>query len=130
MYESYQAFQWPIPMNRAIVALRTIRGTPYGAVRAGGVTVAIAGARVYVTDPADLSALGLDPAAYRLIVVKSGYVSPEYGRLAARKLFALTPGDTNIDMASIPYRIVPRPIYPLDRDMEWRPDGAVRPSAP
>lgn len=111
----------PLDIEAEVVATRTVRGTSCCVVRTGGVTVVIAASRKYVTDPADMAELGLDLSAFKLIVVKSGYVSPEYGQLAARKLFALTPGDTNIDMASIPYRTVPRPIYPLDRDMEWRP---------
>lgn len=85
-----------------------------------GITVIITERRISVYDPGFLVALGVRVGDYKLIVVKSGYMSREYQRLAARKLFALTPGETNIDMASIPYERLTRPIYPVDPDMIWK----------
>lgn len=76
--------------------------------------VVIAARRFGVTDPCLLGELGLKPEDFKIIVVKSGYISPEYQRLAARKMFALTEGDTNLVLTELKYEQVPRPIYPLD----------------
>jgi microcystin degradation protein MlrC len=56
-----------------------------------------------------------------VVVLKSGYLSPDWKAVAARRLFALTPGDTNQLLEDLPYEEVPRPIYPVDEDTEWSP---------
>jgi microcystin degradation protein MlrC len=33
---------------------------------------------------------------------------------------ALSPGCTDLRLERLPYRRIHRPIYPLDRDVEWR----------
>ncbi|NLJ25066.1 MAG: microcystin degradation protein MlrC, partial [Firmicutes bacterium] len=65
--------------------------------------------------------LDLDPMDYKIIVVKSGYLSPEFQALTKRPLLALTPGDTNLLLETIPYQVTKRPIYPLDKDFPWTP---------
>jgi microcystin degradation protein MlrC len=60
------------------------------------------------------SVLDQAAGAYPIVVVKSGYLSPEYKRLAKRAILALTPGDTCELLEQLPYRRVPRPIFPLD----------------
>lgn len=94
-------------------------------VRIGGVTVIVAEERIALYDPGYLDKLGLRAADYRVIVLKSGYQSPAWQAVAAKSLFALTPGHTNIDLATIPYARAPRPIYPLDADAEWRQDAEL-----
>lgn len=84
-----------------------------------GITVIITAKRVAVFDPSFLDQLGIHIGSYKLVIIKSGYMSPEYQRLAARRMFALTPGDTNIDMTSIPYVRLKRPMYPVDSAMHW-----------
>jgi len=79
-----------------------------------GVTIVIGDKRTAVYDPSILRELGLRPETFDLIVVKSGYLSPEYKAIAGRALLALTPGDTNERLAELPYRRLPRPIFPLD----------------
>ncbi|WP_224337562.1 M81 family metallopeptidase [Haloprofundus halobius] len=70
-------------------------------------------------DPAFLRRLGVDPDAREVVVLKSGYLSPAWKTVAARRLFALTPGETNQRLVDLPYERVPRPIYPLDEDATW-----------
>lgn len=111
----------PYRCEARVLKLAVAQENESAVVDISGVTVIITARRTAVYDPGFLGALGISAEDYKLIVVKSGYLSPEYQAIAARKLFALTPGETNIDMASIPYQVVPRPIYPLDRHMEWRP---------
>lgn len=84
-----------------------------------GITVLVTETRVPVHDPKFLDDLDLRLEDYDIIVVKSGYLSPQYKAVVKRNIFALTPGETNIDMKSIPYRHLPRPMYPIDHEMIW-----------
>lgn len=88
-------------------------------VRIGAIDVIVAERRIAVYDPAYLEALGLVPESYRLIVVKSGYQSPAYQRLAARSVFALTAGHTDIRLAELAYTRASSPLYPRERDARW-----------
>ncbi len=104
----------PLQLQVQVKSLAAVDGVRAAAVTANGVDVVITDRRMAVTDPGFLHALGIDPKQYKIVIVKSGYLSPEYQQLAARKMLALTPGDTNVLLDQIPYRRVPRPIYPLD----------------
>ena len=105
------------PLALSVEVMRTgrVRDVGYAAVRADGNVIVISDRRTAVYDPGILEALGLKPEAYPIVVVKSGYLSPEYKRLAKRAILALTPGDTCELLDQLPYRRVPRPIFPLDR---------------
>ena len=50
-------------------------------------------------------------------VVKMGYLFPELQSMASAAFMALTPGAVDLDIPSLPYQRVQRPIYPLDPDM-------------
>jgi microcystin degradation protein MlrC len=67
-----------------------------------------------------LPALGINAADYCLVVVKLGYLEPCFRRIAARAIMATSRGCSNEVLETIPYQKVRRPIYPLDKDMEWR----------
>jgi len=66
-----------------------------------------------------LSALGINPADYCLVAVKLGYLEPCFRSIAKRAIMATTRGCSNEVLENIPYKKVRRPIYPLDKDMEW-----------
>jgi len=107
----------PLQVDVHVRALGTGLGVRAAVTDICGITVILTERRIAVYDPGFLDQLGVRAGDYRLIVVKSGYMSKEYQQLAARKLFALTPGETNIDMTSIPYKQLKRPIYPVDAEM-------------
>lgn len=86
-----------------------------------GITVVLTDRRTAVTDPDLLRDVGEPPEEYNVVVVKSGYLSPAYQRLAGRTMLALTPGDTNENLSELPYERVPRPVYPLDESVTWSP---------
>jgi microcystin degradation protein MlrC len=74
-------------------------------------------------DPALVRRLGVDPAVFDVVIVKVGYLPAGYRTLAAERVFALTPGDTNQRLEDLEYDAVPRPIHPLE-EFEWEPsDG-------
>ncbi|MBO7747317.1 M81 family metallopeptidase [Paenibacillus sp. MWE-103] len=112
--DPYAAGPTPLPLRVRVVRTGTVHGVTYAVAAAAGVTVVVSDRRVAVYDPTILEALGLELETFDLIVVKSGYLSPAYKALAARAILALTPGDTNELLAELPYRRLPRPIFPLD----------------
>jgi microcystin degradation protein MlrC len=70
---------------------------------------------------ADFRALGIEPSSHPLLVVKIGYLVPDLERMAACNLMALSPGAVYADVATMPYKRISRPVYPLDKEIEWTP---------
>ncbi|HEU5090492.1 MAG TPA: M81 family metallopeptidase [Roseiflexaceae bacterium] len=65
--------------------------------------------------------LGLDALAYKIVVIKIGYLEPDLKRAAPRAFLALTPGAVDQAITRLPFARIARPIYPLDPDMTWSP---------
>ena len=87
----------------------------------GGIKTVIIKSRRSFTTLRDFEEVGLDPLDFSIVVVKLGYLFPELRDIAPVHLMALTSGFCNLDMRSLPFRNVRRPIYPLDPDMVWQP---------
>jgi len=85
-----------------------------------GVTVVLAGDRRAFTSFADFRKAGIDPLQHKIVVVKLGYLFPELRDHAPRAIMALSPGFTDLRLEMLPFKRVPRPIFPLDREMEWQ----------
>lgn len=90
-------------------------------VRVGGITLVLAAKRRPYHYLADFARLRLDPRAARLIVVKSGYLSPELAPLANPALMALSPGVVDQFVERLPRLRKVRPTYPWDRDFSFTP---------
>jgi len=84
-----------------------------------GITVIITERRTPFHHREQFRELGLDPEAFKIIVVKIGYLVPELQQIAAASLLALTPGAVNQNITGLSYRRLNRPISPLDPDMVW-----------
>ncbi|MGJ6979750.1 M81 family metallopeptidase [Aestuariimicrobium soli] len=69
----------------------------------------------------DFTALGLDPRAAGIVIVKIGYLEPELYDMAADWMMALTPGGVDQDLLRLGHHRIERPMFPFDPDME-RPD--------
>lgn len=69
---------------------------------------------------AQLSAVGLDPAAQRIIVAK-GVNSPRatFEPIAAELVFVGTPGVTSADLSTFTYRRRRRPLFPFEREATY-----------
>lgn len=72
--------------------------------------------------PRFLVNLGIDPSKKDFIVVKEG-MNPvlEYQGIAARLVMLDTPGFNRQTLRGGDYQKIPRPIYPIDGDMSWKP---------
>ena len=90
-------------------------------IHTGGIDVVVTSMHVGAYDPEMMRALSVIPEERLLIVVKLGYLEPEIRAISRYSVMALTDGSTNEVLASLPYKYLPRPVYPLDTDVraEW-----------
>ena len=91
-----------------------------------GVTLVLSARRRPYHDIADFTALGLDPKAVSILVVKSGYLSPELAPIANPSLMMLSPGVVDQDVARLPRPRKTKLTYPFDTGFDWTPKA--RPS--
>ena len=90
-------------------------------VQTGGITLVLAARRRPYHNIADFTRLGLDPKKVRLLVVKSGYLSPELAPISNPNLMALTDGVINQDIENLPSHRRHQPSYPFVKDFSYRP---------
>ncbi|KAA1184598.1 M81 family metallopeptidase [Rhizobium tropici] len=74
---------------------------------------------------ADFTRLGLDPNKAKIIVVKSGYLSPELAPIANPNLMALSPGVVDQFVERLPRLRKQKPTYPFDKDFDFTPETAL-----
>ncbi|WP_426709414.1 M81 family metallopeptidase [Cetobacterium sp. SF1] len=89
-------------------------------VRSNNVDIILAEKHVGFTTPEMYEDLGLDPKNRNIIVCKLGYLTEQHKEISKRAIMALTTGSTNEDILNIKYEKVQRPIFPLDRDFEYK----------
>jgi microcystin degradation protein MlrC len=90
-------------------------------VEAEGVKVVVTARRRPFHDIADFTALNLQPKDFKIIVVKSGYLSPELKPLANPSLMALSDGAINQDLEHLPKNRLRKPSYPFVPDLKFEP---------
>jgi microcystin degradation protein MlrC len=89
-----------------------------------GIEIVLAARRRPYHNIQDFRRLELDPTAVRLLVVKSGYLSPELSPIANPNLMALTDGVVNQDIVNLASHRRSRPVFPFDRDFDYAPAAA------
>jgi len=116
--------------RRGIYAGRSIDLGPVAALDLGGVTVVVGTRRKQCADPIQFECLGLDIAKARTVVVKSrGHFRAGFDEFfRPEQVYEVdTAGLTSPVLARIPFRNLPRPVFPLDKGVSWRePDWATR----
>ena len=66
--------------------------------------------------------VGIEPFEAKIVALKSGTgYKVTYGQVAAAVLRADCPGAMSYNIENFDFKRVLRPIFPLDREMEWRP---------
>jgi len=86
--------------------------------------VLLSGHRAF-TDPMHFQAVEIDPLAFKIVVVKEGYLFQALRDIAPKAIMALTPGFANQILENMEYIHVRRPIFPLDPDMTWTASKAT-----
>ena len=84
----------------------------------GGVDVIVSDKHIGCYDPEIIRALGVEVENRKIIVVKLGYLEPEIRSIAKRSMMALTTGSSDELFERLPYKVIKRPIYPLDKDFK------------
>jgi len=87
----------------------------------GGITLVVADRRRPYHNLADFALLGLQPAAAKIVVVKSGYLSPELAPLANPNLMALSEGVVDQYVERLTRNRKLQPAYPFDKDFTFLP---------
>jgi microcystin degradation protein MlrC len=86
-----------------------------------GITLVLAAYRRPYHDIKDFTRFGLDPKSFKIIVVKSGYLSPELAPIANPSLMALSDGAINQDIVHLPTNRYRRPSYPFVTNLRFTP---------
>jgi microcystin degradation protein MlrC len=85
------------------------------AVTSGGVEIVLTNVRTQVFTPDVFTQVGVDPTGKDIVVVKSSqHFRAGFDPIAAETIYCDTPGTLNSDLASMPFRRIPRPMWPLD----------------
>lgn len=117
----------PAGSEPVTAAARVIRWIDQqAAVQIDGIIVVLTARRRPFHYLADFSKLGLDLQSFKLVVVKSGYLSPELAPLANPNLMALSDGAINQDIEGLPKNQFRRPTFPFVRDLIWTPEVIIK----
>jgi microcystin degradation protein MlrC len=87
-----------------------------------GITLVLSAYRRPYHDIVDFTRLGLQPKSFKIIVVKSGYLSPELNPIANPSLMALSDGAINQDIVHLPPNQYRKPSYPFVADLTFTPE--------
>ena len=91
---------------------------------AGAVRILVAERAAMTVDPEIYRSHGIEPERQKIVVVKSPNGFREAYEPIAKAVFLVdTPGASTPNLTSLPFRRLPRPMYPFDSDMAWSPDG-------
>ncbi|EJK83962.1 M81 family metallopeptidase [Rhizobium sp. AP16] len=91
----------------------------------GGIDLVLSAKRRPYHNIADFTRLGLDPHQAKIIVVKSGYLSPELAPIANPNLMALSPGVVDQFVERLPRLRKQKPTYPFDKDFAFAPEVSL-----
>ena len=98
---------------------------PWARVRIGGILATFHAARVDYTGPGHFEAVGIDPRAHAIYVVKVGYAHPQQEDMLTRHICLISEGVADLDFLRLNYTRIPRPCYPMDGGMDWTPEQGV-----
>lgn len=87
----------------------------------GGIDLVLSAKRRPYHNIVDFTRLGLAPLKAKIIVVKSGYLSPELAPIANPNLMALSPGVVDQFVERLPRLRKQHPTYPFDKDFSFEP---------
>ena len=118
-------FAPPIRLKGVVAAIREGENNSEVVVKSGNIYTIVTKKRSAYHYEKQFTDLGLHPRETDILVVKIGYLVPELYEMRGDWIMALTPGGVDQDLLRLPYKRVPRPIFPLDPDME-DPDLSAR----
>ena len=118
-------FAPPIRLKGVITAIKEDSTNSEVVVKSGNLYTIVTEKRNAYHYEKQFTDLGLNPREADILVVKIGYLVPELYEMRGDWIMALTPGGVDQDLLRLPYKRVPRPIFPLDPYMD-DPDLGAR----
>jgi microcystin degradation protein MlrC len=94
------------------------------------ITVVLTAARRPFHNISDFTRLQLQIPSFKLLVVKSGYLSPELAPMANPNLMALSSGSILQDLDKLPRNQLRPPSFPFDRSFAWQPSTIISARSP
>ena len=110
--------------RRGIYAGMRLELGPCAALQVGGITVVVVSHRVQCADPVFFEMMGLDIGRARSVVVKSrGHFRGGFDEFFGTEQIVEVdlPGLTSPMLNRFTWSRLPRPVIPLDENVEWRP---------
>lgn len=127
------SFYAPVSVKAEVKAKRSgsvsLAGLPQGSVDMGQAAILETGnVTVLVTETSGVGGihpgvyrhLGVEPADYKMIVMKTASNFQYMREITTAFVRVATPGPTQSDVHSLPWSRIPRPMYPLDVVEDWR----------
>ncbi len=105
--------------------VRLVKDSGMAVVRVGDVDVILADRPMAFTDPDQFKACSIDPLAYKVVVVKEGYLYPGLTRIAPRYIMLLTPGAGDMRIERLTYTRRRKPVFPFEPDTVFDPEAAI-----
>lgn len=106
----------PVEIDAPVKALAGYEGFRIALLSVGGIDTVVTEKHVGCYDVDMMRALTPCVEERKVIVVKLGYLEPEIRAVSRRSVLVLTPGSTNEVFSRFDYRLLKRPVYPLDDD--------------
>src|SRR5690606_35493809 len=95
---------------------------PTALLQAGPFTLVVSSRAVNLYDRSFFLAHGQDPRAFDAVVVKSPHCQPHmYAEWCSRMILIDAPGSSSANLKYLGHTRCPRPIFPLDKDVEFAP---------
>lgn len=98
-------------------------------VHVSGIDLVLCAKRRPYHNIADFTALGLDPSQAKIVVVKSGYLSPELAPIANPNLMALSNGVVDQFVERLPRLRKQNPTFPFDTKFDFKPEVFISASS-
>jgi len=114
--------------RRGFYAGRRMNLGPSALLDLGGIAVVVISIRTQCADPVFFEMMGVDIAAARTVVVKSrGHFRAGFDEFFAsdQVVEVDAPGLTSPILSRFDFKHLPRPIFPIDTDVDWRPPSAA-----
>jgi microcystin degradation protein MlrC len=102
---------------------------PTAVLRHGDIRIVVVSRAVFMMDRAVFLAHGLEPENADIIVVKSPGAAIRYFTFARKNYVLDIPGSTSANLNSLGHRVCPRPMFPLDDDVAFRPKVELYPAS-
>lgn len=88
---------------------------PCAVIRAAGVTLLLTSRKTAPFDLGQLRSQGIEPRDFRVIGVKAAVAHKRaYDRVSRTSYYVDTPGPCTSNLAGLPWKLLRRPVYPLD----------------